>query len=207
MNRLLHPILSCSLLLLICFTVKGQEQKRLLDSLNSASEPERGVFRLYITPPSVELLVGGYRNRDYALQGFKPMAYSYFFCLPFQYDLSYVHLKAREKLIKLNTVVVIHHTNHFNYALGMGERISFLLFKHTYASYQGGVVWCEVVNRQVNDGIQSMGFSFHHVFALTYSIKKKISVSATVSHISGGNLFKKMTNNQDVIGIGLSYKF
>ena len=185
----------------------AQERKRVLDSLDNASENRRGVFKLYIIRPTAEIYLSGYRNRESALQGFRPLTLSYILYLPFQYDLSYVHLKAKEKLIKLNTVFILHHSSYFNYAMGIGERFSFLLFKHTYLSYQGGVSWCEVVNRKASDGINTMGFSFHHVFSLKYTITDCFGLSFNLSHLSGGNIFKDVNNNQDAIGFGASYQF
>jgi hypothetical protein len=206
MKKLQKNSVVLSLILLMVLDAGAQLRKKLLDSLNAVAEPHRGTFQLYIIRPAAEIVVSGYRNRDNAVQGFRPFAFSYFFYLPFQYDLSYVHIKAKEKLIKLNTVFIVHHSTYFNYALGLGERLSFLIIKHTYFSYQGGLAWCEVVNKKANDGIHSMGFSFHHTFSLNYTCTQRFQMSLNVSHISGGNLFPKMNNNQDAVGVGAFFK-
>ncbi|MBL7921399.1 MAG: hypothetical protein JNJ40_13865 [Bacteroidia bacterium] len=199
--------------LLFCFILASSycfsqsERQQLLDSLNKARENERGVFKLYIKKPEIEVIGGVFRNRETATQGFEPINFTYNISLPFQFDLNYVNLKAHDKLLKINANLIVHHSKYGNYALGMGARFSFLVIKRTYLSYQGGVVWCEVVKRNTNDGITNMGFCLHHEFSLSHNITKHIKVSVNAVHISNGNLFKGVKNNQDVLGIGIAYQF
>lgn len=189
-----------------CFGQTSPKQA-LLDSLNTARENERGVFKLYIKKPEVEMIVGAYRNRATATQGFEPINFTYHIYLPFQYDLSYVNLKAKDKLLKINANLIVHHSKHGNYAIGLGTRFSFLTFKRTYLSYQAGVVWCEVVKPRTDDGINYMGFCLHHEFSLSCHVSKHIKLSANAVHISNGNIFKTVKNNQDVLGLGIAYLF
>jgi hypothetical protein len=76
-----------------------------------------------------------------------------------------------------------------------------------YLSYQPGLVWCEVVKHNTNDGINEMGFCLHHEFSLSYRIVEQVELSANVIHLSNGHLFKNVKNNQDVLGIGIAYQF
>jgi len=176
-----------------------------LDSLNLLREKDRGVFKLYIKKPEFECITGFYRNRETATQGFEPINFTYHVYLPFQFDLSYLNRPAGDKLLILNTTLIVHHSKFGNYALGLGQRFSFLTFKHAYLSYQGGLVWCEPVKRNTNDGINTMGFCLHHEFSFSYWLSRHWKISANVVHLSSGNLFKSVKNNQDVIGIGVSY--
>jgi hypothetical protein len=89
----------------------------------------------------------------------------------------------------------------------LGERFSFLIAKRLYFSYQVGLVWCEVVKKDTDDGFRQMGFNFHHEFNISYGITKRIALSANLIHISYGGVFKNVKNNQDVLGIGVSYNF
>lgn len=189
-----------------CFAQDDSRQE-LLDSLNKARASDKGAFNLYIKKPEFEIIAGAYRNRETALQGFQPITFTYHVYLPFQYDLNYVNLKAKDKLLKINTAFIFHHSKYGNYAAGLGARFSFLIAKKTYLSYQGGVVWCEVVKRNTNDGFNEMGFGMHHEFSLSYHVSKHIKLSANALHISAGKIFKDVDNNQDVLGIGLAYVF
>lgn len=179
----------------------------MLDSLNAVRENDRGAFNLYIKKPEIEIIAGVFRNRESIQQGFIPVNFTYHIYLPFQFDLSYVNLKAKDKLLKINTAFIFHHSKYGNYAVGLGTRFSFLLFKKTYGSYQLGVVWCEVVKRNTNDGINNMGFCLHHEFSLCYNLSNHIKLSANAIHLSNGNIFKGGKNLQDVLGIGAAYLF
>jgi len=183
----------------------AQTRTQLLDSLLKADEPLRGKFALYIRPAAFEIMTGLYRSRTQITTPFSPFAASYQVYLPFQFELGYLHFSEKEKLIKLNTLVVFHHTNHLNYAMGLGERLSFLLTHKTYLSYQGGIVWCEVMNRKVNDGITMMGFSLHHVMTLSYQLTQPFNLSLNFCHLSSGRLFQSIDNNQDYIAVGIKY--
>jgi len=189
--------------------VFGQNSSRqeILDSINHSREKELGVFNLYIKKTEIEFIVGAFRNREIASQGFEFGNFTYHIYLPFQYDLNYVNLNARDKLLKLNTTFIVHHSKYGNYAIGLGERFSFLIIKNFYLSYQIGIVWCEPVKRNTNDGINDMGFCLHHEYGLAYNIGHKFKISTNVIHISNGNLFKAVKNNQDVIAVGLGYCF
>jgi len=194
------------LLTLPCFAQESPRQE-LLDSLNRSRENDKGIFNLYIKKPEVEIIGGVFRNRETTSQGFEPVNFTYNIYLPFQYDLNYVNLKAKGKLLILNTILIVHHSKYGNYAIGLGERFSFLMAKNLYLSYQPGIVWCENVKRKVNDGINNMGFSLHHEFSLSYYVSKHVKLSANVVHLSSAGLFKGVSNNQDVLGLGISYVF
>jgi hypothetical protein len=122
-------------------------------------------------------------------------------------EFNRVNFKAGDKLIKLNTPLIVQHSRYGNYAIGLGERFSFLIAKRLYFSYQVGLVWCEVVKKDTDDGFRQMGFNFHHEFNISYGITKRIALSANLIHISYGGVFKNVKNNQDVLGIGVSYNF
>ncbi|MBA3680230.1 MAG: hypothetical protein H0W73_03445 [Bacteroidetes bacterium] len=190
----------------LCFAQKSQRQE-LLDSLNKARESDRGAFNIYIKKLKVEVIGGVFRNRETAQQGFEPINFTYNIYLPYQFDLNYVNLPAKDKLIKINTAFIVHHSKYGNYALGLGNRFSFLVLKRTYLSYQIGVVWCETVKKNTNDGINYMGFCLHHEFSLHYCLSKHFELSANAVHISNGNIFKGVKNNQDVLGLGIAYQF
>ncbi|MBC7862636.1 MAG: hypothetical protein IAF38_06645 [Bacteroidia bacterium] len=200
--------LSISLLLIasFCFSQNSPNQV-LLDSLNKIRETDKGAFNLYIKKPEVEIIAGVFRNRDGALQGFEPINFTYHIYLPFQFDLNYVNLKAKDKLLKINATFIVHHSKYGNYAIGLGNRFSFLVFKKTYLSYQIGLVWCEPVKAKTNDGINYMGFSLHHEFSVSYTLSKHFKLSANAIHISNGGIFKDVKNNQDVLGAGVAYLF
>ena len=189
-----------------CFAQNNARQT-ILDSLNKARESERGAFNLYIKKAEVELITGVFRNRESPVQGFEPVSFTYQFYLPFQYDLNYVNLSSKDKLLKINSVFILHHSSYLNYALGLGSRFSFSLVKKTYLSYQIGLVWCEVINRKANDGINYMGFCLHHELSFNYYVSKHIKLSANAMHISNGNIFKSVENNQDVLGLGFAWLF
>jgi hypothetical protein len=197
------------LFLLLTSQISAQRNEReiILDSLNNVREKDRGAFRLYIKKPKAEIIVGFFRNRETATQGFEPVNFTYNIYMPFQFDLNYVNLKATDKILKLNPVFIAHHSKYGNYAIGLGNRFSFLIFKKTYLCYQAGVVWCEPVKKNTNDGINDMGFSLHQEFALSYSLSPHIELSANIVHISDGNLFKGVDNTQDVLGVGMAYQF
>ena len=188
-----------------CFAQSPREL--LLDSLNNVRQSDKGAFNLYIKKPEIEVIAGVFRNRETSTQGFEPINFTYHIYLPFQFDLNYVNLKARDKLLKINATLIVHHSKYGNYALGIGGRFSFLLFKRTYLSYQAGLVWCEVVNRGTNDGINYMGFCLHHEFSLSYNLSRHFKLSANAVHISNGDFFKSVKNNQDVLGLGVAYLF
>ncbi|MDO8999690.1 MAG: hypothetical protein Q7W45_07995 [Bacteroidota bacterium] len=61
--------------------------------------------------------------------------------------------------------------------------------------------------RNNNDGINYMGFSLHHEFSFSDSLSKHFKLSANAIHISNGNIFKEVKNNQDAIGLGVAYVF
>lgn len=189
-----------------CFAQNSPKQV-LLDSLNKERENDRGIFKLYIKKPEVEMIAGFYRNRATKNQSLEPINFTYHVYLPFQYDLSYVNLKVKDKLMKINVPFILHHSNYGNYAVGLGTRFSFLTFKKTYFSYQVGVVWCEPVKRNTNDGINYIGFSLHHELSLSSHVSKHIKVSANAIHISNGKIFKEVKNLQDVLGLGAAYLF
>lgn len=185
----------------------GQENSKqtLLDSLNKTREKDLGAFNLYVTKTKLELIGGAFSNRSN--QGFQPFTFTYHVYLPFQLELNRVNEIAGDKLMKINMPLIVHHSKYGNYAMGLGSRFSFLIYKRLYLSYQIGVVWCEVVKKNTDDGFQNMGFNFHHEFNLSYGITKRIALSANLIHISNGGLFKNVKNNQDVLGIGVSYNF
>ena len=189
--------------------IRAQNNLRqgLLDSINGAREQDRGVFNLYIKKPEFEIIAGAFRDRESTSPGFEPINFTYHVYLPFEFDLNYLNLKAKDKLLKLNTLFIVHHSKYGNYAIGLGERFSFLLAKKLYLSYQIGLAWCEPVKRNTNDGINDMGFCLHHEYGLGYSIAKHFKASLNIIHLSNGNVFKNVDNNQDVIGVGLSYLF
>jgi len=195
------------LFLIFASVLLGQENKRqvLLDSLNAVRQSEKGAFNLYIKKPEFEIIAGFFRNRETSNQGFEPINFTYHIYLPFQFDLNYVNLSAKGKLLKVNSNFIIHHSKYGNYALGLGNRFSFLTLKNLYLSYQIGLVWCEPVKRNTNDGIQDMGFCLHHEFSMYYHLKKHLKLSLNVIHLSSGNLFKNVKNNQDVLGLGIAY--
>lgn len=201
--KLLIPFLLFSV---ACFA-QQDERQNLLDSLNTARENDRGVFKLYIKKPELEVIVGAFRNRTSIQQGFEPFNFTYHIYLPFQFDLSYVHLKAKDKLMKINTTLIAHHSKYGNYAIGLGLRFSFLVVKRTYISYQPGVVWCETVKPNTNDGLNYMGFCLHHEFSLSVNLTQHLKASANAIHISNGHIFKKVKNNQDVLGVSVAWMF
>lgn len=202
-----------ALLLSVFFTTGswcyGQENSKqaLLDSLNKAREKDLGAFNLYATKTKLEFIAGAYRNRSSASQGFQPFTCTYHIYLPFQLEFNRVNEKAGDKLMKFNMPLIVHHSKYGNYAMGLGGRFSFLICKRLYFSYQIGLVWCEVVKKDTDDGFQTMGFNFHHEFNVSYGISKRVALSANLIHISNGGLFKDVKNNQDVLGIGVSYNF
>ncbi len=189
-----------------CFAQNNAKQT-LLDSLNKAGESDRGSFNLYIKKLELEIITGVFRNRETSQQGFEPVNFTYHVYLPFQFDLNYVNLKAKGKLLKINTAFIVHHSKYGNYAIGLGTRFSFLVLKKTYLSYQLGAVWCEPVKRNTNDGINYMGLCLHHEFSLSYTLSEHIKLSANIVHISSGQIFKGVENNQDVLGVGIAYLF
>ncbi len=199
-------IVALLIISLSSFAQKSNQQF-LLDSLNKSREADRAAFNLYAKKLKVEVIAGGYRNRAIANQGFEPINFTYNFFLPFQFDLNYVHLAAREKIMKINMTLIVHHSKYGNYAMGLGNRLSFLVHKKSYLNYQFGLVWCEPIKKGTNDGINYMGFCLHHQFSFSYTLSKNLELSANVVHLSSGNLFKNVKNNQDVIGIGLAYSF
>lgn len=209
MNPILHirSLLLLSVLLTAVGWCYGQEKSKqeLLDSLNKAREKDLGAFNLYATKTKLEFIAGAYRSTTD--QDFQPFTCTYHIYLPFQLEFNRVNLKAGDKLIKLNTPLIIHHSRYGNYAVGLGERFSFLIMKRLYVSYQIGLVWCEVVKKNTGDGFKQMGFNFQHEFNISYGITKRIALSANLIHISNGGVFKKIKNNQDVLGIGVSYNF
>lgn len=186
---------------------QNNPKQQLLDSLNQSRQGDKGDFNLYIKKPEFEVIVGAFRNRESSTQGFEPFNFTYHVYLPFQYDLNYVNLKAKDKLLKLNTLFIVHHSKYGNYAIGVGERFSFLLVRNLYLSYQIGIVWCEPVKHNTNDGINNMGFNLHHEYGLCYNLNKQLKLSLNVIHLSNGNLFQDVDNNQDVIGFGIAYRF
>ncbi len=208
MNCLLH-IRALFLLSVILVTGNcyGQEKNKqeLLDSLNKSREKDLGAFNLYATKTKLEFIGGAYRSTTN--QGFQPFTCTYHVYLPFQLEFNRVNLKAGDKLIKLNTPLIVQHSKYGNYAIGLGERFSFLIVKRLYFSYQVGLVWCEVIKKDTDDGFRQMGFNFHHEFNISYGITKRIELSANLIHISYGGVFKNVKNNQDVLGIGVSYNF
>lgn len=205
MIKIILLLSALSLSSTIC--AQNNPRENLLDSLNHVRQNDRGVFNLYIKRPEFELIAGAFRNRESSTQGFELVNFTYHVYLPFQYDLNYVNLNAKDKLLKLNTLFIVHHSKYGNYAIGLGERFSFLLVKNLYLSYQIGVVWCEPVKRNTNDGINDMGFNLHHEYGLNYNINKHVKIGINVIHLSNGNLFKDVDNNQDVIGVGVAYGF
>ena len=188
-----------------CCYGQGNSKQTLLDSLNKAREKDLGAFNLYVTKTKLEFIGGAFSNRSN--QGFQPFTCTYHVYLPFQLELNRVNEKAGDKLIKINMPLIVHHSKYGNYAMGLGSRFSFLVYKRLYVSYQIGLVWCEVVKKDTDDGFQNMGFNFHHEFNLSYGITKRFALSANLIHISNGGLFKNVKNNQDVLGIGVSYNF
>ncbi len=198
--------ISFLILALPCFAQNNPRQI-ILDSLNKAHENDEGAFNLYIKKPEIEIIAGVFRNRETPQQGFEPVNFTYHVYLPFQFDLNYVNMRAKDKLMKINTVFILHHSRYLNYTIGLGSRIGFLLFKKTYLSYQIGLIWCEAIRSDANDGINNMGFCLHHEFSLSYNISKHFKLSANAIHISNGNIFRSVENNQDVLGIGLAYLF
>ncbi len=188
----------------LCFS-QNKNKQELLDSLNKAREKDLGAFNLYATKTKLEFIAGAYRSTSD--KGFQPFTCTYHVYLPFQLEFNRVNLKAGDKLIKLNTPLIVQHSKYGNYAIGLGERFSFLIAKRLYFSYQIGVVWCEVVKKDTDDGFRQMGFNFHHEFNISYGITKRIALSANLIHISYGGVFKNVKNNQDVLGIGVSYNF
>lgn len=200
-----------TLLLSVPFTIgslcyaQNTDKQQFLDSLNKSREKDLGAFNLYATKTKLEFIGGAYRTS--ATNGFQPFTCTYHVYLPFQFEFNRVNLMAGDKLIKLNTPLIVHHSKYGNYAIGLGERFSFLVAKRLYFSYQLGLVWCEVVRKNTDDGFKNMGFNLHHEFNISYGITKRIAISANLIHISYGGIFKNVKNNQDVLGIGVSYSF
>lgn len=186
---------------------QNNSKQTLLDSLNKSREKDLGAFNLYVVNTKLEFIAGAFRNRSSSSQGFQPFTCTYHVYFPFQLELNRVNERAGDKLMKINMPLIVHHSKYGNYALGLGGRFNFLVYKRLYLSYQIGVVWCEVVRKDTDDGFQNMGFNFHHEFNLSYGITKRIALSANLIHISNGGLFKNVKNNQDVLGIGVSYNF
>lgn len=182
-----------------------KSKQELLDSLNKAREKDLAAFNLYATKTKLEFIGGAYRTS--ATDGFQPFTCTYHVYLPFQLEFNRVNAQAGDKLMKINMPLIVHHSKYGNYAVGLGTRTSFLIVKRLYFSYQVGLVWCEIVRKDTDDGFEQMGFNFHHEFNVSYGITKRIALSANLIHISYGGLFKNVKNNQDVLGIGVSYDF
>jgi hypothetical protein len=85
-------------MILTLSSVAQNRRNEILDSLNEARSYDKGAFNLYIKKLEFEIIAGAYRNRQTALQSFSPLTFTYQVYLPFQYDLNYVNLKARDKL-------------------------------------------------------------------------------------------------------------
>ncbi len=198
------------ILFLLIVALNGFSQKSprqlLLDSLNAAREKDRGVFKLYIKKIKGEVIAGVYNTRETNMPNFKPFSITYNIYLPFQFDLSYLNLKAKDKILKINSVFILQHTNYGNYAMGAAGRFSFLVFKKAYLSYQIGLVWVEATSKKAPDGLTNMGFCFHHNIAFSYALSKHFDVSLNLLHISNGNVFKSAKNLQDVLGAGIAYQ-
>lgn len=196
-----------AIIFLFGISTKSLKAQLKSDSLaNNSFEKDRGTFTLRVKKFRAQVIGGFYRNREPG-NNLQPINFTYNLFLPFQYDFGYKYLPNKEKVIKINTAFIFHHTNNGNHALGMGLQPSFLLAKHLYLNYQFGVVWCEVVKRNTNDGFNAMGFCFHHQFGLSYNITKQFNVSLNAVHISNGNIFKNARNLQDVVGVGVGYSF
>lgn len=199
-------ILLTAVLATSCYSYAQENSKQtLLDSLNKAREKDLGAFNLYVTKTKLEFIGGAFSNRSD--QGFQPFTCTYHVYLPFQLELNRVNEKAGDKLLKINVPLIVHHSKYGNYAMGLGTRFSFLVYKRLYLSYQIGLVWCEVVRKDASDGFEKMGFNFNHQFSISYGITKRFALSANLMHVSNGGLFKDVKNMQDVIGIGVSYNF
>jgi hypothetical protein len=185
----------------------GQDSSKqaLLDSLNKTREKDLGAFNLYATKTKLEFIAGAFRSTSN--QDFQPFTCTYHIYLPVQLEFNRVNALAGDKLMKINMPLIVHHSKYGNYAIGLGSRLSFLIYKRLYFSYQIGLVWCEVVKKDTGDGFRNMGFNLHHEFNMSYGITKRIAISANLIHISNGGLFKDIKNNQDVLGIGVSYNF
>lgn len=185
----------------------GQENRKsiVLDSINKVRENDLGAFNLYAVKTKLELIGGAYKTSS--TDGFQPFTFTYHVYLPFQLAFNRVNSQAGDKLFMINMPLIVHHSKYGNYAMGLGTRFSFLIIKRLYLSYQIGLVWCEVVRSNTDDGFKKMGLNFHHEFNLSYGITKRIAISANLIHISNGGLFKNIKNNQDVLGIGVSYNF
>ncbi|TAF73057.1 MAG: hypothetical protein EAZ53_13920 [Bacteroidetes bacterium] len=192
-------------LFLNVFILNAQKNSYILDSLNESRKNERGLFKLYIKKFKAEVITGVYRTRKDNDMSFKALNFTYLLYLPFQFDLNYANNRAREKLLKINPLVVIHHSTKGNYAAGLATKISFLVFRKAYLSYQLGLIWCEVTNPIAGDGLTNKGFNLHHNLAFSYSISKSIEISLNVLHVSNGSLFKTPGNLQDVFGIGIAF--
>lgn len=187
------------------FSYCQNDKTKLLDSINETREKDLGAFNLYAVKTKIEFIGGVYRSTE--SKDFRPFTCTYHVYLPFQFEFNRVNLIAGDKLIKINIPLIVQHSRYGNYAMGLGSRFSFLVYKRLYFSYQVGLVWCEVVKSNTDDGFRKMGFNLHHEFNLSYGITKRIALSANLIHISNGGLFKDVKNNQDVLGIGVSYNF
>lgn len=189
---------------LISFINLFYAQNNTLDSINKINRKTEGAFNLYIKPFRGEAVAGLHRNR-LSGNGFNPFNLTYNVYLPFEWSLNYLNNIAHDKLLKTNVLLLLHHTNNGNYAIGAGLRNSFLIIPKLYFNYQIGLAWCEVVKRNTSDGFVGMGPAFHHQISLSLFVNKQVEFSLNVIHLSNGNIFNSPANLQDVIGLGLAF--
>lgn len=196
---------NCKLtIILVLFLRWFSAQNNTLDSINQLSRHKEGAFNLYVKPFRGEAVVGVYRNRVPG-NNFTPFNLNYNIYLPFEWSLNYLNSLAHDKLLKTNVVLLLHHTNNGNYAIGAGLRNSFLIIPKLYFNYQLGLAWCEMVKANTGDGFVGMGPAFHHQISLSLFINKQVELSLNVIHLSNGNIFNSPANLQDVIGFGIAF--
>ncbi len=197
-----------SLSVAMCFTFSGMG--RPLYAQDSAQPPEnplpRGQMVFNITRGKVELENGLYRSRLQGIQPFKYGGFVYQAYFPFQWSLIRREEPAADPIMKINMLVFLHHSTAGNYGLGLSTRISWLLVKKLYLSYQIGLGWFEA-NSEKNDGLNNRGLNFQHQLSLSRQMGYHWGLSLNVLHVSNGNMFGKPTNIQDMVALGAYWQF
>ncbi len=185
----------------------AQTQKQ---DLSNDCDCQDGRFHMEINKGKLELIPGIYRSRmgrfsnGFGLNNQNLTLNIYF---PF------THLLRKdgreENLMQMNVVSFIHFSDEGNYGVGFGSKTRWLIKNNWYLSYQGGIGWFDTNNSLANDGLNTRGFNFHHIFSIIRPINKKWDASLNFIHVSNGGIVGKNENSnvQDVMGVGVSYQF
>lgn len=190
----------------------------ILLTISLSGQVERVVFELEKTPLKISINPGFYRSR---LPGSSSLERSFrqpaFFAqvyfpfkrsldIPSNFERSSYDSNYYDRLFTASPLAIFHLTEKGGNGIGLGQELSFKIFKKIFIKSQLAILWVES-NAQKNDGLKS-GLNFHHYWYISSYLSQNTAFSIGYNHISNGKILSRQLGAVfDMLTVGVCYTF